>query len=109
MFVTSSTAQTTKIKNLKLQINYYMLSIVLLCPDLLIRIGDTNIAILLYADDIALVAENETNLQKMFDFVNEWCETWKLSINSAKTQIVHFRKSRKKLTQKKFFYWYKRN
>ena len=68
-----------------------------------IRIGNTNISILAYADDIALVAENEINLQKMFDFVNEWCKKWKLSINSSKTQIVHFRRARRKVTETEFF------
>ena len=52
-----------------------------------IKISNTNIAILLYADDIALVAENQSNMQKMFDFGDEWCKKWKLSINSSKTQI----------------------
>ena len=34
-----------------------------------IKIVNTNIV-----DDIALVAENESNLQKIFDFVDEWCK-----------------------------------
>ena len=67
-----------------------------------IKIGHTCISILLYADDIALLAENEENLRQMLCFVDQWCKKWKVSINSSKTKIVHFRKSRKKLTDRDF-------
>ena len=57
-----------------------------------IKIGDTTVSILLYADDIVLIAETETSLQKMLDTVYKWCQKWQLNINCSKTQIVHFRK-----------------
>ena len=38
----------------------------------------------------------------MLCFVDQWCKKWKLSIYSSKTKIVHFRKSRKKLTDRDF-------
>ncbi len=53
---------------------------------------DEIISILLYADDIALVATNEVDLQKMLDKLSEWCLHLKLIVNGDKTQIVHFRK-----------------
>ncbi len=53
---------------------------------------DELISILLYADDIALIATNEVDLQKMLDKLSEWCLRRKLMVNGGKTQIVHFRK-----------------
>lgn len=60
-----------------------------------IPIDDINLSILLYADDIVLMAENEFNLQKMLDIMGSWCRKWRISINNEKTQIVHFRKKGK--------------
>ncbi len=57
-----------------------------------VYIEDEIISILLYADNIALIATNEVDLQKMFDKLSEWCLHWKLMVNGDKTQIVHFRK-----------------
>ena len=40
-----------------------------------------NISILLYADDIVLLAENEVNLQLMLSTLEKWCRDWKLDVN----------------------------
>jgi len=56
-----------------------------------IKIDDIFLSILLYADDIALIAPDELKLQQMLDVVTSWCSEWKLHINASKTQIVHFR------------------
>ena len=62
-----------------------------------IPIGNRKIPILFYADDIALLAENESDLQKLLNKLHEWCEKWQLQLNIKKSQIVHFRnKWRKK-------------
>ena len=62
-----------------------------------IPVLDTNIDLLMYADDIVLLAENENSLQKMLDCVAAWTEKWRISLNESKTQVVHFRtKSREK-------------
>ena len=60
-----------------------------------ITVGDRKVSILLYADDIAILAENEENLQTMLNKLNEWCKKWQLMINNEKSQVVHFRKKRK--------------
>ena len=39
-----------------------------------VKLGDTTISILLYADDIALISESEDSLQRMLDVVNNWCQ-----------------------------------
>ena len=57
-----------------------------------IDIDGLNLAILLYADDIVLMAPDEESLQKMISFVNTWCKKWKMAVNTDKTQVVHFRR-----------------
>ena len=60
-----------------------------------LTVDDIHIAILLYADDIVLLAPSEENLQTMLNYVAEWCSKWKMAVNEEKTQIVHFRPTRK--------------
>ena len=61
-----------------------------------IVINDRHISMLLYADDIVILAESEANLQKMLDAAAEWCSKWLLEINDKKSQIMHFRRKRNK-------------
>ena len=56
-----------------------------------VSVGDAILSILLYADDIALIAPDASSLQSMLDIVAEWSNTWGLSINPRKTKVVHFR------------------
>ena len=63
-----------------------------------INIAGHNISILLYADDIALIAENEENLQSMLHCLSDWCHTWKMNINQSKTKVMHFRRTNKQIT-----------
>ena len=56
-----------------------------------VSINESNISILLYADDIVLVAPTEADLQKMLDFVSKWCQKWRMAVNTDKTKVVHFR------------------
>ena len=67
-----------------------------------VEVEDTQIGILLYADDVVLIAPSESNLQKQLDGVNEWCRKWRLMINENKSQVVHFRKKSKQLTSVTF-------
>ena len=46
---------------------------------------------MLYADDIVLIADNETKLQCLLNITNAWCLKWRLLINEEKSQIIHFR------------------
>ena len=69
-----------------------------------ISIGNILINILLYADDMVLIAESEESLQKLLDITHEWCMKWRLSLNRDKTQIVHFRHSRMGRTSYQFKY-----
>ena len=58
-------------------------------------VGDRKVPILLYANDIVILAQNEENLQIMLNKLNEWCEKWQLTINNENSQVVHFRKREK--------------
>ena len=61
-----------------------------------IQIGPNKLNVLLYADDIALIAENEGDMDAMLDVVSGWCRKWRLRINSLKSKVVHFRKHQRK-------------
>ena len=67
-----------------------------------VEVNDLILSILLYADDIVLIAPNESSLQKMISFVSDWCRKWRMDINTDKTQIVHFRNSRSARTNYAF-------
>ena len=46
---------------------------------------------LLYADDIVLLANNENELQILLSSLNDWCLLNDMSVNANKCTIVHFR------------------
>ena len=56
-----------------------------------VPVDDELLSILLYADDIVLVAENASDLQLMLDCLNEWCGHNSMSINASKSNVIHFR------------------
>ena len=71
--------------------------------DLVLTLKELNIGIdingetlctLLFADDIVIFAEAETELQMLLDCVHNWCQNWKLRVNIDKTKVVHFRNKR---------------
>ena len=64
-----------------------------------LRIKDTNIDILMYADDVVILAETEGDLQVILNRVNSWCESWGISINVKK---IHFRQKRTPLSDFSF-------
>ena len=41
--------------------------------------------LLLYADGIVLIAPNKASLQKMLDYLSNWCRKWKMAVNKDKT------------------------
>ena len=47
--------------------------------------------IMMYADDIVLLADNENDLQSMLNLLDNWCSVNNLVINAIKSKIVHFR------------------
>ena len=69
-----------------------------------IKLGNDNVGILLYADDIALMASDENELQNMLSVLLDWCTRWRLVLNVNKTKIIHFRNRRKQVTCTHFLY-----
>ena len=51
---------------------------------------------LLYADDTVILAENETELQKALDALEEYCNIWQLQVNLNKTKIIIFSRGKVK-------------
>jgi len=51
------------------------------------------ICLLLYADDIIIFAESKDELQRRLDALLEYCNRWKLVVNTRKTKIMIFKKS----------------
>ena len=56
-----------------------------------IDVGNEKVCILMYADDLVLLADNEIDLQLMLDNLSNWCLANHMLINPSKSQIVHFR------------------
>ncbi len=57
-----------------------------------IPFDNNKICILLYADDIVILAEDPAQLQLLLNFTNTWSKNWKMKINKDKTKCVHYRK-----------------
>jgi len=49
------------------------------------------VSMLLYVDDVALLAPDEQSLQLMLNCLNVWCKKWRLQLNQSKTKVIHFR------------------
>ena len=45
-----------------------------------INIGEDLVSLLLYADDLVLMAPNGTSLQKMLDSLNTWAIKWRVTL-----------------------------
>lgn len=56
-----------------------------------IDIENEIVCILLYADDIVLLAENEEDLQFILNILHNWCERNNMFVNPSKSNVVHFR------------------
>ena len=59
--------------------------------DLGITIDDINCSILMYADDVVLMAESENALQNMLNIVCQWMSKWSIGLNVKKSKCLHFR------------------
>ena len=50
--------------------------------------------VLLYADDTVIFSESHAKLQAALNGLYLYCQTWNLTVNSAKTKIVIFSKKK---------------
>ena len=58
-------------------------------------LSDYLLCILMYADDIVCLAEDEAELQDIIFIIEQWCKKWQLEVNITKTNVMHIRNSRK--------------
>ena len=75
--------------NLFIHVNEVALQIKLLGKG--VQVGNDMVSIFLYADDVVLLADNPTDLQLMIDSLLDWCNSNGITINSKKSNVVHFR------------------
>ena len=54
--------------------------------------GFLKLSLLLYADYIVIFSESADGLQKGLNILYEYCQRWKLTVNSIKSKIIIFRK-----------------
>ena len=69
-----------------------------------IDIDGVNISSLLYADDLALVAETEEKLQRMLDILSNWCDRNRMQANLDKTKVVNLRNKSTNKTDRRFLF-----
>jgi len=58
-----------------------------------IKIGNTVVRVLMYADDIVLLSDSSEGLQTMINAFSEYCSRWELSVNLTKSKVMVFRRS----------------
>ena len=51
--------------------------------------GGEQIALLMYADDIALISSSVEGAQKQLDVMATWCAKWDMKVNAKKSEILH--------------------
>ncbi len=69
-----------------------------------LTLHDSEIKCLLYADDLVLLSPTQHGLQQNLDLLEQYCQTWALTVNLKKTNIMIFKKrSRSQGTQTHIF------
>jgi len=57
-----------------------------------LSIDDIVLILLLFADDMAIVAKCPEELQSHLNLLHDYCSTWGLKVSTQKTKIMFFRK-----------------
>ena len=55
-----------------------------------VKLVNQNVKGLMYADDVALVAESGADLQSMLDSLSAYCDKWSLCVNTKKSKVMVF-------------------
>ena len=64
----------------------------------------TEVFLLLYADDIVLVADTVLELQRKIRVLEQFCDKWGMDVNLKKTQVIVFRSGGKTSKSETFFH-----
>jgi hypothetical protein len=54
------------------------------------HIGDINVSIIFYADDILMICPRSRHLQNLLDMCAEYGKKWLIKFNALKSKIVEF-------------------
>ena len=57
-----------------------------------LNLGNVQLLLLLFADDMVILSENPNNLQNSLNKLLNYCNKWGLEVNTEKTKLVVFRK-----------------
>ena len=60
--------------------------------------------VIVYHQHCLVYTSTEDQLQNLLNLVYNWCLTWRLKVNTDKTNIVHFRPTRQQKTNYDFKY-----
>ena len=63
-----------------------------------IKLGKRSINCLQYADDLVILSETPQGLQSCLNKLNKYCDRWHLQLNTAKTKIMIFNPTGKKIS-----------
>ena len=64
-----------------------------------------NLFVLMYADDTVIMAENEHDMQRNLNLLNDYCNCNKLKVNISKTKIMVFARSKTRLNNTYIQIW----
>ena len=67
-----------------------------------IKLADTEVKCLLFADDLVLLSPTKEGLQQHLDLLHKFSQTWALTVNQAKTKIMIFEKRHSHVNQQFF-------
>jgi hypothetical protein len=66
------------------------------------ELGDLRIPVLLFADDMVLMADGEEELERMVRKVKKYCEEWRLEVNVSKIKVMVVSKDGEKVAKVKY-------
>ena len=69
-----------------------------------IDVGLLKLFLLLYADDIVIFSETEEGLRKGLLLLEEYCDRWRLTVNTDKTKVMIFKKGGRNRNDMNFCY-----
>ena len=66
------------------------------------ELGDLKIPVLLFADDMVLIADGKDELERMVEKVRQYCREWRLEVNVNKTKVMVVSKDGEKVVKVKY-------
>lgn len=67
-------------------------------------VDDINLRVLMYADDIVILADDPNTLQRMIKRLEMYCKKWGMEVNQVKSEIMVFRNGGRLAASEKWLY-----